>query len=89
MIGLTFLFFQLLYLAIFGVIVGSIAKVIYNGQNEPVGFMHTAILGIVGSYVGGGISYMFGSRDVISMSGIALSVVGSIVAMWVYDKYLK
>jgi len=38
---------------IFGAIIGIIAKFIMPGKNDPQGFILTAILGIVGMYVGG------------------------------------
>lgn len=87
MIGLTFLLFQLLYLSVFGVIIGTVAKLLYNGKNEPVGFLKTAALGIAGSYVGGMINFVLGSRDVISMSGLVLSIGGAILVMWIHDSY--
>jgi uncharacterized membrane protein YeaQ/YmgE (transglycosylase-associated protein family) len=35
-----------------GAIIGVVAKFIMPGKNEPQGFILTAILGIVGAYVG-------------------------------------
>ncbi len=36
-----------------GAIIGIVAKFLMPGKNEPQGFVLTAILGIIGMYVGG------------------------------------
>ena len=42
----------IIWTIIFGFVVGFIAKFLMPGDNEPKGFVMTAILGIVGSFVG-------------------------------------
>jgi len=49
--------FTLIIWGIFGLIVGLIAKAIHPGE-DPVGFFPTIGIGIVGSYIGGGINWL-------------------------------
>ena len=47
--------------AVFGLVIGLIARMLYPGR-QPMGFIATMILGIVGSLLGGFLSYAFGFR---------------------------
>jgi uncharacterized membrane protein YeaQ/YmgE (transglycosylase-associated protein family) len=77
-----------LSLIFFGLIVGLIAKAIHPGD-EPVGFLPTVSIGIVGSFVGGVLNWALGYKDQIaSTSGFAMSIVGGVLfcALWRYYK---
>ena len=63
-----------------GAIIGVVAKFLMPGNNEPSGFILTAILGIVGMYVGGLIP-IFG--DTGPMWWIK-SIVGALILLFVY-----
>lgn len=64
---------------IFGLIVGLIAKAIHPGE-EPLGFFHTMLVGIAGSYVGGFLSWFFYGQDsFLKPSGLLMSVVGGVL----------
>ena len=43
--------------AIFGLIAGAIARFVLPGR-QSMGWLMTMILGVVGSFVGGGLSYL-------------------------------
>ena len=65
---------------IFGAIIGVVAKFLMPGKNEPTGFVLTAILGIVGMYVGGLIP-IFGDAGLMWW---IKSVVGALILLFVY-----
>jgi uncharacterized membrane protein YeaQ/YmgE (transglycosylase-associated protein family) len=75
---------------IFGLIIGLIARAIYPGR-QPMGWIMTAVLGMVGSLVGGlighaiwgGYSRTDGSWG-FTPGGWILSIVGAILVLWVY-----
>ena len=71
--------------AVFGLVVGLIARVLYPGR-QPMGFLATMILGIVGSLLGGFIAYLFGFRPqdgAFSGSGWIMSIVGALIVVWI------
>jgi uncharacterized membrane protein YeaQ/YmgE (transglycosylase-associated protein family) len=70
--------------AVFGLIVGLVARMLYPGR-QPMGFIATMILGIVGSLLGGFISYLFGFRPeegAFSHPGWIMSIVGAMIVVW-------
>jgi uncharacterized membrane protein YeaQ/YmgE (transglycosylase-associated protein family) len=77
--------FNLLIWCVYGVLVGSIAKSIVPGE-ERFGFLQTIALGVVGSYTGGAILYLLGQYSSMSPAGILMGIVGSVVALMVYNK---
>lgn len=77
--------FSILVWAIYGIFVGSIAKSIVPGH-ENLGFFTTITLGVIGSYFGGAILYLFDKQDSLSPSGIVMGIVGGVIALVVYQK---
>ena len=68
----------------FGLIVGLIARMLYPGR-QPMGFIATMVLGIVGSLVGGAISYAFGhdpQDGLFQGSGWIMSIIGALIVVW-------
>jgi uncharacterized membrane protein YeaQ/YmgE (transglycosylase-associated protein family) len=80
--------FSLLVWMAYGIFVGSISKAIVPGE-EKFGFFQTIALGIAGSYVGGAILYALGSYNSLSPAGLFMGVVGSVIAIIVYNKLQK
>jgi uncharacterized membrane protein YeaQ/YmgE (transglycosylase-associated protein family) len=70
---------------VYGVLVGSIAKSIVPGE-ERFGFLQTIALGVAGSYTGGAILYLLGQYSAVSPAGILMGIVGSVIALIVYNK---
>ena len=71
--------------AVFGLVVGLIARLLYPGR-QPMGFIATMILGIVGSLLGGFVAYLFGFRPdqgAFSGSGWIMSIVGAMLVVWI------
>lgn len=70
--------------AVFGLIVGAIAKLLMPGD-DPGGCLVTMALGIVGSVVGGYVGTMLGLYPIgVSAGGIVMSVVGAMLVLIVY-----
>lgn len=80
--------FNILVWCVYGIFVGSIAKVLVPGE-ENFGFVKTIFLGVVGSYVGGALMYLIGSYDSLSPAGLFMGVVGSVVALMVHNKLMS
>lgn len=74
-----------LWIIIIGFVAGLIAKFIMPGDNEPTGFIMTAVLGIVGSLLANFVAVKFGwasgSEGVSLLSG----VVGAVVILFAYS----
>lgn len=70
-----------------GLIAGALARLMVPGR-QPMGWLFTMILGLVGSFVGGGISaVLFGydPRDPgFHTGGLIMSTLGAIIALVVY-----
>lgn len=74
---------------IVGIIVGTIAKFLMPGKNEPQGFILTAILGIVGSFVASYAGQALGWYAEGQSAGWIASVVGAIVVLGAYGMFTK
>jgi uncharacterized membrane protein YeaQ/YmgE (transglycosylase-associated protein family) len=75
---------------IFGLIIGLLARAIFPGRQQ-MGWLATAILGMVGSLVGGLIGHaIFGSSSQangtwgFTPGGWISSIVGAIIVLWIY-----
>ena len=74
---------SILWMIIFGAIVGAIAKLIMPGK-DPGGIIVTIILGILGSVVGGFlIGVLMPGRD-NSMAGWIGSILGALLLLFIY-----
>lgn len=80
--------FELMVWAVYGLFVGSISKSLIR-TDEHFGFLKTIALGVAGSYTGGAILYLLGEYDAVSPAGIVMGVVGSSIALIVYNKLTK
>ena len=69
---------------IVGLIAGFIARALVPGP-DPMGWLGTMVLGIVGSFVGGTLAALLfsGSLD-ISASGLVGSVIGAIIVLLIW-----
>jgi uncharacterized membrane protein YeaQ/YmgE (transglycosylase-associated protein family) len=69
--------------AVFGLVVGAIARFIYPGRQE-IGLVTTMLLGIAGSFVGGLISWMVGfhpQEGPFRGAGWIMSIVGALIVV--------
>jgi uncharacterized membrane protein YeaQ/YmgE (transglycosylase-associated protein family) len=77
----------IIVLFIVGLIAGALARLLVPGK-DPMGILATAILGIVGSFVGGFLGYVIFHKDAsqgaLQPSGIIGSVIGAIIVLLIY-----
>jgi uncharacterized membrane protein YeaQ/YmgE (transglycosylase-associated protein family) len=74
----------LILFLIVGLIAGFIARALVPGP-DPMGWLGTMILGIVGSFVGGTLAaLLFGGTLDINAAGIVGSIVGSIIVLLIW-----
>ncbi|MEP7002984.1 MAG: GlsB/YeaQ/YmgE family stress response membrane protein [Chloroflexota bacterium] len=69
---------------IIGAIAGVIARFIVPGP-DPMGWIATIVLGIIGSFVGGSLAnIIFGGVAAISSAGIIGSIIGAIIVLLIW-----
>jgi len=70
---------------IIGLIAGALARLIMPGR-DPMGVIATIILGIVGSILGGLVSWAIwpAERGTFPRAGILLSILGAILVLWIW-----
>jgi len=74
----------LIVFLIVGLIAGFIARFLVPGR-DPMGWVGTMILGVIGSFVGGTLAaLLFGGTLDISPSGLVGSVIGSIIVLLIW-----
>ena len=76
---------SILWTIIIGFLAGVIAKFIMPGDNEPTGFILTAILGIVGAFVATFLGQALGWYRPGEGAGLIGAVVGAIIVLLVYS----
>ena len=74
----------LIVFLIVGLIAGFIARALVPGP-DPMGWLGTMILGIIGSFVGGTLAALiFGGTLDISAAGLIGSIIGSIIVLLIW-----
>lgn len=75
---------------LFGLVVGLIARLLLPGA-QPMGWIMTIALGVVGSFVGGWItSLMMGSEHIgARAAGWFMSIIGAMIMLFIYAKVAK
>jgi uncharacterized membrane protein YeaQ/YmgE (transglycosylase-associated protein family) len=71
--------------AVFGLIVGAIARLLYPGR-QSMSILMTMVLGIIGSLLGGFVSWMFGfdpEEGAFQGAGWIMSIIGAIIVVWI------
>jgi len=75
---------SIIWMIIFGAIVGAIAKLLMPGR-DPGGFIVTILLGILGSVVGGFIlGALLPGRAASEPAGWIGSILGALLLLWIY-----
>ena len=73
---------------IVGIIAGYLARLLVPGR-DPMSFVQTVVLGVVGSFVGGFLGYVLFGNDPgeggLQASGIIGSVIGAVIALLIYN----
>jgi uncharacterized membrane protein YeaQ/YmgE (transglycosylase-associated protein family) len=78
----------LIAIIIIGIIAGYLARLLVPGR-DPMSFLQTAALGIVGSFVGGFLGYVLFDKDLdqggLQTSGIVGSIIGAVIVLLLYN----
>lgn len=69
--------------ALFGLVAGAIARFLVPGE-QPMGWLATMALGIIGSFVGGLLVALVWGGELVSPTGWIGSVIGAIIALLIY-----
>ncbi len=69
--------------AIFGLIVGALAKLVMPGK-DPGGIIITMLLGIVGAIVGGFVGQAMGLYGPGEPAGFVMSLLGAMLLLFLY-----
>lgn len=74
---------------VFGLVVGAVGRFLVPGK-QPMHWMMTVLLGILGSFLGGGISWLlFGSGNgEVNPAGLLMSIVGAVILVLVYCRVM-
>jgi uncharacterized membrane protein YeaQ/YmgE (transglycosylase-associated protein family) len=74
----------LIVFLVIGLIAGFIARALVPGP-DPMGWLGTMILGIVGSFVGGTLAALiFGGTLALSAAGLVGSIIGAIIVLLIW-----
>ena len=70
---------------IIGLIAGALARLVMPGR-DPMGIIATILLGIVGSVLGGLVSWAIWGADTrgFQPAGLLLSILGAILVLWIW-----
>ncbi|MFO1151313.1 MAG: GlsB/YeaQ/YmgE family stress response membrane protein [Alsobacter sp.] len=71
----------IIWTVIIGFVAGVIAKFIMPGDNEPTGFILTALLGIVGAFVATYLGQAIGWYHAGEGAGLIGAVVGAVIVL--------
>ena len=74
---------EIIWLAVFGLIVGLIARLLMPGR-DPMGLIMTSILGIAGSFVGTFIGRALLAKGPYYQARWVMSILGSVVLLFLY-----
>ena len=77
---------SIITMIIVGLIAGALARLIMPGK-DPMGLLMTAVLGIIGSFVGGFIGSLLWHKEGTSYfrsGGIFLSIIGAVLVLWIW-----
>ena len=75
--------FEIIQLAVFGLIVGLVARFLMPGK-DPMGLIMTSILGIVGFFLGTFIGRTLFAKGPYYQARWVMSILGSLVLLFLY-----
>jgi uncharacterized membrane protein YeaQ/YmgE (transglycosylase-associated protein family) len=78
------------WMFIVGIVIGALARLVLPGA-QHMGILMTAILGIVGSFVGGFLVRLFSKNSSndpskVQPAGILMSVIGAVLVLFICTK---
>jgi uncharacterized membrane protein YeaQ/YmgE (transglycosylase-associated protein family) len=73
---------------VIGIVAGYLARLLVPGR-DPMSFVQTVLLGVVGSFIGGFLGYVLFDKDInegaLQASGIIGSIIGAVIALLIYN----
>ena len=73
---------------IVGLVAGLLARAIKPG-NDPMGWIMTIVLGIVGAMLGGFVAGLIGINADGGFTGLIFSVIGAIILLFIYEMIMN
>ncbi len=77
-----------IWMIIVGLVAGLLARAIKPG-NDPMGWIMTIILGIVGAMLGGFVAGLIGINADGGFTGLLFSVIGAIILLFLYEMIMN
>jgi uncharacterized membrane protein YeaQ/YmgE (transglycosylase-associated protein family) len=77
---------HILWIVVVGFIAGIIARLIAPGENNPIGFILTTVLGIVGAFVATFVGQAIGWYRPDQGAGLLGSIIGALVVLFVWHR---
>ena len=79
----------IIWTLIIGLIAGIVAKFIVPGENEPSGFVLTALLGVIGAFVATYLGQAIGWYSAGEGAGLIGAIVGSVIVLLVWGFFSR
>ena len=76
---------HIVWTIIIGFVAGIIAKFVHPGDNEPQGFVLTAVLGIIGAFLATYLGQAIGWYRADESAGLIGAVVGAIIVLAIWS----
>ncbi|WP_201558554.1 GlsB/YeaQ/YmgE family stress response membrane protein [Psychrobacter sp. 72-O-c] len=77
-----------IWMIIVGLVAGLLARAIKPGS-DPMGWIMTIILGIVGAMLGGFVAGLVGIDADGGFTGLIFSVIGAIILLFIYEMIMN
>ena len=77
-----------LWMIIVGLVAGLLARAIKPGS-DPMGWIMTIVLGIVGAMLGGFVAGLIGINADGGFTGLIFSVIGAIILLFLYEMIMS
>ena len=77
-----------IWMIIVGLVAGLLARAIKPG-NDPMGWIMTIVLGIVGAMLGGFLAGLIGINADGGFTGLIFSVIGAIILLFLYEMIIN
>jgi uncharacterized membrane protein YeaQ/YmgE (transglycosylase-associated protein family) len=71
--------------ALFGLIVGGLARLLFPGQ-QPMGCLGTILLGVAGSFAGGFVAYLIRGGEPLQPSGFFASLICGVLILLIASR---
>ncbi|WP_201580653.1 GlsB/YeaQ/YmgE family stress response membrane protein [Psychrobacter glacincola] len=77
-----------IWMIIVGLVTGLLARAIKPGS-DPMGWIMTIVLGIVGALLGGFLASLIGINADGGFTGLIFSVIGAIILLFIYEMIMS